>query len=448
MVALTDRTFRRKWTGKDEWLSDGGSRGAGRLVVKLTQSGSTFYYQYFLGERRRFLPIGPYDAKGERGKTLLQARDQAHELSTLYRSGVTDLHGHFEDLENDRKEERKRKLEESQRKAEEAKSSTLAQLLEAYVGHLSRLGKVSAYDAHNIFKSHVYVGAPKLAARRACDIEVDDFVALLAQLTQAGKGRTAGKLRSYLRAAYSLALKSKTDPDAPLEMRRFRITSNPIASISALSKYSRARDRVLNAEELAFFVERLREEPASIKTDAIMLGLMLGGQRPSQLLRARLVDLDLSAGTLTLKDPKGARQQPRVHVLPLTAATTAICRRLAERSVSLAEEDLKGPSPMLFTSDGKRPLRIETVSAVVTAIVDAMMKARELRERFEMRDLRRTCETMLAAMGVSSDVRAHLQSHGLGGVQTRHYDRHSYMDEKRKALELWEGRLGQHLETL
>ena len=60
----------------------------------------------------------------------------------------------------------------------------------------------------------------------------------------------------------------------------------------------------------------------------------------------------------------------------------------------------------------------------------------------EMRDLRRTCETMLAAMGVSSDVRAHLQSHGLGGVQTRHYDRHSYMDEKRKALELWEERLG------
>jgi len=56
----------------------------------------------------------------------------------------------------------------------------------------------------------------------------------------------------------------------------------------------------------------------------------------------------------------------------------------------------------------------------------------------EMRDLRRTCETMLAAMGVSSDVRAHLQSHGLGGVQTRHYDRHSTMDEKRKALELWE----------
>jgi len=32
-------------------------------------------------------------------------------------------------------------------------------------------------------------------------------------------------------------------------------------------------------------------------------------------------------------------------------------------------------------------------------------------------------------------VRAQLLSHGLGGVQHRHYDRHSYMDEKIEALQ-------------
>jgi hypothetical protein len=36
---------------------------------------------------------------------------------------------------------------------------------------------------------------------------------------------------------------------------------------------------------------------------------------------------------------------------------------------------------------------------------------------------------------MSSDVRAHLQSHGLGGVQTRHYDRYEYTKETRAALE-------------
>jgi len=67
-----------------------------------------------------------------------------------------------------------------------------------------------------------------------------------------------------------------------------------------------------------------------------------------------------------------------------------------------------------------------------------------VREPFQLRDIRRTCETMLASLGVSSDVRAQLQSHGLGGVQTRHYDRHDYMAEKRQTLKTW----GRHLERL
>ena len=63
-------------------------------------------------------------------------------------------------------------------------------------------------------------------------------------------------------------------------------------------------------------------------------------------------------------------------------------------------------------------------------ISTALVEARAVREPFQLRDLRRTCETMLAGLGVSSDIRAQLQSHGLGGVQNRHYDRHDYAPEK------------------
>lgn len=62
-------------------------------------------------------------------------------------------------------------------------------------------------------------------------------------------------------------------------------------------------------------------------------------------------------------------------------------------------------------------------------------------EPFDLRDIRRTCETMLAGMGISRDTRAQLLSHGLSGVQAAHYDRHSYTDEKRAALVAWEKRL-------
>ena len=100
-----------------------------------------------------------------------------------------------------------------------------------------------------------------------------------------------------------------------------------------------------------------------------------------------------------------------------------------------------GTTRLLFASDGIRATRQETVSAVVASVCDAMLQAGESNERFELRDLRRTCETMLAAAGVTSDVRAQIQSHGLGGVHHRHYNRHDYLGEKRAALELWERRL-------
>ncbi len=60
-----------------------------------------------------------------------------------------------------------------------------------------------------------------------------------------------------------------------------------------------------------------------------------------------------------------------------------------------------------------------------------------MKDAFQLRDVRRSCETRLAALGVSRDLRAQLQSHGLGGVQAKHYDRHDYMTEKAAALNAW-----------
>jgi integrase len=62
-------------------------------------------------------------------------------------------------------------------------------------------------------------------------------------------------------------------------------------------------------------------------------------------------------------------------------------------------------------------------------------------EPFDVRDVRRTAETMLAGMGISRDVRAQLLSHGIAGVQAQHYDRHAYTTEKRRALVAWERKL-------
>jgi integrase len=407
-------------------------------VARLARQSVTFYYQYFTAERRkRFLVLGHYDGQGVRGLSLPRARDRVAELSALYRGGVTDLHVHFE-RERAAAERARRAEEEAARRAqEEAQRATLGQLLEAYVAHLERLGKQSARDVKNIFARHVLPVAPDIVARKAAEASADDFVELIGRLAEDGKGRTAAKLRSYLRAAYSLALRSRTDPAAPMSLRAFGIRANPIASIGALPQFNRTRDRVLSGPELGAFLRRLDASRSCSQNDAVKLCLLLGGQRPAQLLRVRPADVDLDSGIMVLHDAKGARRQPRRHVVPLSKSAAAVIEhRLDEIS--------RIPGSPLFSTDGRKTMHTGTLAGLVAEISADMVRTQEAREGFEMRDLRRTAETMLASLGVSSDVRAQLQSHGLGGVQTRHYDRHDYALEKRAAVELWAA----HLERL
>ena len=55
---------------------------------------------------------------------------------------------------------------------------------------------------------------------------------------------------------------------------------------------------------------------------------------------------------------------------------------------------------------------------------------------FDLKRVRSGVETLLSSLGIVKDDRGELQSHGLSGVQRRHYDAHDYMPEKRRALEV------------
>ncbi|MHB8478011.1 MAG: tyrosine-type recombinase/integrase [Steroidobacteraceae bacterium] len=408
-------------------------------------------YQYFgpEGAKKLFL-LGSYDPEGVRGLSLPVARDRAAELTALYRTGVLDLHGHFERQRADQERARKSREEAQQRAQEEAQHATLGHLLNTYTTHLKQLGKSSAGDVKSILKKHVFDANSAIIARKAADISVDEFVGLIGAVVDKGKGRTAGKVRSFLRAAYALAIRSKIDPAAPQAMRTFGIVVNPLASTAALSQFNRTRKRHLNALELGAFLKRLDRLSPGPKKDALELCLDLGGQRPTQLLRARETDVDLPGGTITLYDPKGARTQPRVHMLPLTESTFEIVKRRLD-AMHLAKDEAKrnreadsllaAGSMWLFSTDDRTGMREETISELVKNLSEQMVEAGEAREPFQLRDLRRTAETMLAKLGTGPNIRGEVQSHGLGGVQKRHYDQHDYFEEKRAALQSWASHL-------
>lgn len=326
--------------------------------------------------------------------------------------------------------------------ASEAGAHTLEKLFAAYVGHLRKQGKQAAYDAENIFANHVAAAHPEAAAMPANAVTARDVVALLRPLTEAGKGRTAAKLRSYLRAAYALAARAALDSDAPAAFIAFNVAANPVQDTGALSKYSRALSRALKEPELYAYWQALEDSPAGPARDALLLLMLLGGQRPAQLMRATVADVDIAGALLTLRDPKGKREQARLHTLPLSEPALVVVKRcLARAEAQHAKRgDPKQPR-YLFSSHGGAPLRPETVTQAAADIADTLLtkpKAeRIVGEPFQLRDLRRTAETRLAALGVSRDLRAQIQSHGLGGIQGRHYDKHDYANEKRAALDAW-----------
>jgi len=425
---LTVKTLRVRQAQRDKWVSDGAVRGSGALWARIGPHAVALYFRYTHAGKKKAIALGGYDETGAKGLTLPQVREKAAVLSRIYQGGVSDLHAYLERERQAAERAIAADQEINRRLREDAQRGTLRQLLEAYTAHLERLGKQSARDVRSIFTRHLLKAKPELVARKAAELGIDDFVGPIGALVEAGKGRTADKLRSYLRAAYQLAVESRTDPAAPLALRSYGIGANPIAGIGTLSRFNRARDRVLSGPELGAFLRRLDILRPGAQRDALWLALLLGGQRPMQLLRMRAVDVDLSAGVVTLYDGKGARTQPRRHVVPLVRDAAAILeRRLA---------GISGEQPLFSTND-RTPMRHETLSAQVAEISAEMLKEKEVREVFQLRDLRRTVETMLASLKVSSDIRAQLQSHGLGGVQARHYDRHGYALEKRQALHKW-----------
>jgi len=432
---ITDKWMQRRPARADRWASDEAPRGAGRFVARITQNGERlFYFRYMNGEGKQARhPIGFYDRSGSGGGlTLSSARHRFGELSKLYGTGVRDIR-EFEKLRIRAEMTARQAAEEARRRTELAASAgSLQALLQAYWQHLERHGKASAADVRRLLTRHVIEAHPVLAARQVAELRGRDFRPALARLVEEGKGRTADKVRSFIRSACQLALRSDMDASLPAEFQNFALESNPAAAIPAMPQYNRVGERSLTEPELREYLHALDALANPVVKAALSAALYLGGQRARQLLRVKPSDIDLHGRVIRLLDPKGRRVQARLHELPLTDRTVEILQPLVKQN---------GETPFVFTKDGNRPCSPDTLSNAVSLIAGALLAQKRVGSDFDYRDLRRTCETHMARLGVISDHRSQVQSHGLGGVQNRHYDRHDYMAEKRAALERWEAYL-------
>lgn len=123
---------------------------------------------------------------------LGEARIKAQELKRLTDAGI-----------DPREVENQKQTAKAAAKAEklEAERYTLANLLNAYCDNQEAMGRRSHTDARSIFKLHVLETWPKVAALPANLVTPEQVADMMRKVIQSGKGRTANKLRSYMRAA-------------------------------------------------------------------------------------------------------------------------------------------------------------------------------------------------------------------------------------------------------
>jgi integrase len=394
-------------------------RGGALQARKLANGAVQLYWRYSHAGKTNREPIGVYDPAAPpkklqptpRGYGVAAALEKCRELADVH-AARADTGG----LREAKAEKRKTFLVQKAVEAEKS-TRTLHKLLDAYVAHLKAQGRRSYVDADQIFKRHVTETWPAVAEAPAVDLTPDQVLDMLRRLIEAGKGRTANKLRSYIRAAYQCALDVRTTASIPVVFKAFGVVFNPAAQTRRSPQFDRADKRPFSKVELRAYWKLIAGRPGS-EAAALRLHLLTGGQRIEQFVRLRWTDVADDA--ITIFDGKGRPGQgPRPHQIPLlrsSRADLALLKREGEFAIS--------------TTTGKKAISVRTLAGWAHAVVGDSI------EGFQLKRIRSGVETLLAAHGVSREVRGHLQSHGLTGVQARHYDGHDYMSEKRLALDI------------
>lgn len=396
MPSLSDGAIRHAMkrverSRKQTMLSDGEGRGTGRLVLILkpmpTRVTAEWMAQQWRDGRRTKSKIGAYPAMSLSDARQIFKRDFSGVILTRRSIKV----------------------------AGDTRPGTVADLFDGYVRHLKDSGKPSWAAAEK--------GLNKIADtlgrnRPAREIMPDDVLAVIRPIYVRGARAMADHVRSYVRSAYSWAIKSEHDY-RNTSPRRFKLVVNPAAGIPTEPKV--AGNRWLDEDEFVRLYRWLEYPDAPVHppyTRAVRI-LMLTGQRVEEIARLHIDQWDAKERVIDWSKTKNGTP----HAIPVP---------------SLAADLIGGIVPNEYgwffpsATDPSKPVSHGTLYAFMWR-----QRQRDVIPIVTNRDLRRTWKTLAGKAGVSKEIRDRIQNHALQDVSSKNYDRWTYMPEKRAAMETW-----------
>ena len=198
-----------------------------------------------------------------------------------------------------------------------------------------------------------------------------------------------------------------------------------------------SRDRVVNDDELKLILAHAVAEDSTFNN--IVLLLLLTGQRRNEIASLQSDWIDFKAKTITL--PALVTKNKRPHTFPFGKMAETILKGALDKAEKRVPEDAEQDAPLLlFPARGK-----DTPFAGWSKAKPDFDKGCPV-AHWTLHDLRRTCATNLAALGVPVHVTEKLLNHVSGTTSgiVAVYQRHAYMNEMQAAIKVWE----KHLQSL
>jgi integrase len=280
----------------------------------------------------------------------------------------------------------------------------VAEFLDRHVRRSNR--PRTAQETERLLRLHVM---PRWRGRNVHEITRRDVLDVLDRVVDSGAPIAANRALAAVRKFFNWCV------------ARDILSASPCAGVKPPTA-ERSRDRVLSDDELRL-VWHAADQVGWPFGPLVQL-LALTGQRRDEVGRMQWSELDLGKQLWTLPAERVKNNQP--HQVPLSNAALGVLESAPQ---------IVG-SPFVFTTNGTAP---SSAYSKNKRRLDALLPA-DL-PAWRLHDLRRTAASGMARLNVNLPVIEKVLNHssgsfaGIVGV----YQRHSFADEKRAALDAWGG---------
>ena len=364
-----------------------------QMSLRITSTGHKSYSVRTRINGAQVRRVLPHDASD-----LAEARDLAREILRYAKLGRDIL------------EERRKEADA----AEEARSASQrlewTKVREEFIEDYCKPNQRHWPETERILKNYV---DPHWKGRLLTAIERDDILELVKKIKKDHGLYMANRTLAHVRKLFNWAA---------LQPKMLKVT--PIVRGMA-QKGEKARDRVLSDDELRALWKAAETLPSPFRQYIHLL--MLTGQRTGEIRGLEWKEINKADGLIEFRAAKYKNGKP--HVVPMSPMVAEILEALPK----------VGESRFALTTTGKAPIDSDT--KLKNRLDATITKAEgEAMANWRPHDIRRTMRTNLSKLGIASDIGERVMGHVIGGVRGV-YDRHSFNDEKRRALTAWENYL-------